>query len=176
MVSASEMKDVGTVSDQEKSILDYEFIMRAVLESARKVKSIAEKHLQSKAEKLTLIISPEWKNTLSREAITYLNNGGNVKQFIQELKQMDFVNEANMGQIISYWNKKMLSQVFKWDDKSKALILDNINEANILSDRASFIAQELGLNEVEIVDADQYQGTDGRENSALPLSPSIIFA
>ena len=83
-----------------------------------------------------------------------------MKQFIQELKQMDFVNEANMGQILSYWNKKMLSQVFKWDDKSKALILDNINEAKILSDRASFIAQELGLNEVKIVDADQYQGTD----------------
>ncbi|GIR33935.1 MAG: hypothetical protein CM15mP47_1610 [Methanobacteriota archaeon] len=56
-------------------------------------------------------------------SITYLNNGGNVKQFIQELKQMDFVNETNMGQILSYWNKKMLSQVFKWDDKSKALIL-----------------------------------------------------
>ena len=176
MVSASEMKDVGSVSNQEKNILDYEFIMRVVLENSRKVKGIAEKHLQSKAEKLTLIISPEWKNTLSREAITYLNNGGNVKQFIQELKQMDFVNETNMGQVLSYWNKKMLSQVFKWDDKSKALILDNINEAKILSDRASFIAQELGLNEVQIVGADQYQGTDGRENSALPLSPSIIFA
>ena len=57
MVSASEMKDVGSVSNQEKSILDYEFIMRGVLESARKVKGIAEKHLQSKAEKLTLIVS-----------------------------------------------------------------------------------------------------------------------
>mgnify|MGYP005709246551 FL=1 len=134
MVSASEMKDVGSVSNQEKNILDYEFIMRVVLENSRKVKGIAEKHLQSKAEKLTLIISPEWKNTLSREAITYLNNGGNVKQFIQELKQMDFVNETNMGQVLSYWNKKMLSQVFKWDDKSKALILDKINEAKILSD------------------------------------------
>lgn len=176
MVSASQMKDIGSVSTMEASILDYEFIMRGVLESSRKVKTIAEKHLQGEADKLTLIVSPEWKNTLSREAISYLQNGGNVKQFIQELKQMDFVNEGNMGEILSYWNKKMLSQVFKWDDKAKGLILDNIDEAKILSDRASFIAEELGLSDVEIVKAENYQGTDGRENAAIPLSPSIIFA
>ena len=176
LVSASQMKDIGSVSTTEASILDYEFIMRGVLESSRKVKSIAEKHLQGEADKLTLIVSPEWKNTLSREAISYLQNGGNVKQFIQELKQMDFVNEGNMGEILSYWNKKMLSQVFKWDDKAKGLILDNIDEAKILSDRASFIAEELGLSDVEIVNAENYQGTDGRENAAIPLSPSIIFA
>ena len=105
LVSASQMKDVGLISSEEESILDHEFIMRGVLENSRKVKNIAEKHLQGKAEKLTLIISPEWKNTLSREAISYLYNGGNIKQFIQEVKQMDFVNETNMGQILSYWNK-----------------------------------------------------------------------
>jgi leucyl-tRNA synthetase len=176
MVSASQMKDIGSVSNKEASILDYEFIMRGVLENARKVKTIAEKHLQGEADKLTLIVSPEWKNNLSMAAISYLQNGGNVKQFIQELKQMDFVNGANMGEILSYWNKKMLSQVFKWDDKAKELILDNIDEAKILSDRASFIAEELGLSDVEIVKAENYQGTDGRENSAMPLSPSIIFA
>ena len=176
LVSASQMKDIGSVSTTEASILDYEFIMRGVLESSRKVKTIAEKHLQGEADKLTLIVSPEWKNTLSREAISYLQNGGNIKQFIQELKQMDFVNEGNMGEILSYWNKKMLSQVFKWDDKAKGLILDNIDEAKILSDRASFIAEELGLSDVEIVNAENYQGTDGRENAAIPLSPSIIFA
>ena len=176
LVSASQMKDIGSVSTTEASILDYEFIMRGVLENSRKVKTIAEKHLQGEADKLTLIVSPEWKNTLSREAISYLQNGGNVKQFIQELKQMDFVNEGNMGEILSYWNKKMLSQVFKWDDKAKGLILDNIDEAKILSDRASFIAEELGLSDVEIVNAENYQGTDGRENAAIPLSPSIIFA
>ena len=176
MVSASEMSGIKPVSKDEEYILDYEFIMRAVLENSRKVMSIAEKHLDGQAQKLTLIISPEWKNQLSRAAIKYLNDGGNVKQFIQELKQMDFVNDENMGQILSYWNKKMLSQVFKWDDKSKSLILDNIDEVKVLKERASFIAKELDLNEIEVIRAEDYQGEDGRENSSLPLSPSIIFA
>ena len=89
---------------------------------------------------------------------------------------MDFVNDENMGQILSYWNKKMLSQVFKWDDKSKSLILDNIDEAEVLIERASFIAKELNLSEIEVIRAEDYQGEDGRGNSSLPLSPSIIFA
>ncbi len=176
MVSASEMSGIKPVSKDEEYILDYEFIMRAVLENSRKIKSIAEKHLDGQAQKLTLIVSPEWKNQLSRAAINYLNDGGNVKQFIQELKQMDFVNDENMGQILSYWNKKMLSQVFKWDDKSKSLIMDNIDEVKVLKERASFIAEELDLNEIEVIRAEDYQGEDGRENSSLPLSPSIIFA
>ena len=176
MVSASEMSGIEPVSKDEEYILDYEFIMRAVLENSRKIKSIAEKHLDGQAQKLTLIISPEWKNQLSRAAINYLNDGGNVKQFIQELNQMDFVNDENIGQILSYWNKKMLSQVFKWDDKSKSLILDNIDEVKLLKERASFIAKELELNEIEVIRAEDYQGEDGRENSSLPLSPSIKFA
>ncbi|MED5308209.1 MAG: class I tRNA ligase family protein, partial [Candidatus Thermoplasmatota archaeon] len=176
MVSASEMSDIKPVSEDEETVLNHEYIMRAVLENSRKVMSIAEKHLDGQAQKLTLIVSPEWKNQLSRAAINYLNDGGNVKQFIQELKQMNFVNDENMGQILSYWNKKMLSQVFKWDDKSKSLILDNIDEAEVLLERASFIAKELDLNEIEVIRAEDYQGEDGRENSSLPLSPSIIFA
>ena len=39
----------------------------------------------------------------------------------------------------------MLSQVFKWNDKSKSLILDVIDEAEVLLERASFIAKELIL-------------------------------
>ena len=117
LVSASVMNNLDPMLSSEEDILDYEFVMRGVLENARKVKNIAEKHLGGNAEKLTLIISPEWKNHLSSEAINYLNAGGNIKQFIQQLKQMDFVNEANIGEIISFWNKRMISQVFKWDDK-----------------------------------------------------------
>ena len=59
MVSASEMSGIEPVSKDEEYILDYEFIMRAVLENSRKIKSIAEKHLDGQAQKLTLIISPE---------------------------------------------------------------------------------------------------------------------
>ena len=176
LVSASQIPELTEADDAEKAVLDYEFIMRGVLENARKVLSIAKKHLGGEAQKLTLIISPEWKNRLSREAITFIGNGGNVKQFIGKLKEMDFVNSDNIGQILGFWNKRMLSQIFKWDDKSKSMILDEIDEFTLLTERASFIAKELAISDVVVVTAENYAGEDGRENAALPLSPSIVFA
>ena len=176
LVSASEMKAVAMPSTTDEAILDCEYIMRGVLENARKVKTIAQKHLGDNAKKLTLIISPEWKSLLSRSAIEYLNEGGNVKQFAQQLKQMSFVNQNNIAEVMNFWNKRMIAQVFKWDDKAKSLILDEIDELEILTERAAFIADELNLSEVEVVSAENYLGKDGRENSALPLNPSIVFA
>ena len=40
----------------------------------------------------------------------------------------------------------------------------------------SEVAGELDLDEVVVVTAENYPGDDGRENSALPLNPSIVFA
>ena len=176
LVSASEMPSILDLELDEQLDLDKEFIMRGVLESARKVKSIAERHLDGSARVLTLVTAPDWKQKLSREAINFIADGGNIRNFIQEIKQMSFVNEQNIGEILQYWNKRMLSQVFKWDDKAKLLILQNIDEVEVLRTRAEFFAKELGLQEIKVVKTEDYDLGDGREKSALPLSPGIIFA
>ena len=69
---------------------------------------------------------------------------------------MDFVNEGNMGEILSYWNKKMLSQVFKWDDKAKGLILDNIDEAkDILMEQLMMDVRTDDASAFEITEMEQ---------------------
>ena len=176
LVSASEMPSIPELELDEQLDLDKEFIMRGVLENARKVKSIAERHLDGSAKVLTLVTAPDWKQKLSVNAINFIADGGNIRNFIQEIKQMSFVNEQNMGEILQYWNKRMLSQVFKWDDKAKLLILQNIDEVEVLSTRAQFFAKELGLEEIKVIKTEDYDLGDGREKSALPLSPGIIFA
>ena len=176
LVSASEMPSVQNLESNEQLNLDKEFIMRGVLENVRKVKSIAERHLDGAAKVLTLVTAPDWKQKLSINAINFIADGGNIRNFIQEIKQMSFVNEQNMGEILQYWNKRMLSQVFKWDDKAKELILQNIDEIEVLSTRSEFFAKELGLEEIKVIKTEDYHLADGREKSALPLSPGIIFA
>ena len=176
LVAGSQLPEINDPKELEIVKLDEEFIMRTVLENVRKVKKIAERHLEGSARKLTLIISPKWKYELSRNAIQFINQGGNVRNFIQELKGMSFVNNDNMAEILNYWNKKMLAQVFKWDDRAKSLIQQNMDEISILSNRTDFIAKELDLKEIEVIKAEDYSADDGRENSALPLNPSIIFA
>ena len=41
---------------------------------------------------------------------------------------------------MGFWGKKMLPQVFKWDDASREVICSAMDEANVLSASSDFIA------------------------------------
>ena len=70
----------------------------------------------------------------------------------------------------------MLPQIFKWDDKSKQLITGDMNELDLLSKRKEFIKTELGLSEIIIISSEDNTIDFDKTKSALPLSPSIIYA
>ena len=164
------------LTDLEQSSLDNEYVMRNILENARKVKSIAERHLDGPATTLTLTISPEWKRSLATMAIEYIGNGGNVKSFMGELKQSKLAELENYGEVFGFWGKKMLPQIFKWDDKSKLLISGSMDELELLSKRKDFIKSELKLDDVIVISSEDSDDQSGRINSAMPLSPAIIYS
>ena len=176
LISNSEFSEQSELSDKENSTLDDEFVMRNILENARKVKSIAERHLDGPAEKLTLTICPKWKRELAEMAIEFVGKGGNVKSFIGQLKESHLAKQENSGEIFSFWGKKMLPQIFKWDDKSKLLISGQINELELLSKRKEFLKTELGLKEIIVISSEDNLADSDKTKSALPLSPSIIYA
>ena len=70
----------------------------------------------------------------------------------------------------------MLPQIFKWDDKSKLLISGQINELELLSKRKEFLKTELGLKEIIVISSEDSLADSDKTKSALPLSPSIIYA
>jgi leucyl-tRNA synthetase len=161
---------------KEQTELDNEYVMRNILENARKVKTIAERHLDGPARKLTLTISPVWKRKLAMMAIGFVNEGGNVKSFISKLKDSELADLENSGEIFGFWGKKMLPQIFKWDDKSKLLISGTMDEFELLSQRKDFLKSELGLDEVIIIPSEESTDESGRTNSAMPLNPAVIYA
>jgi len=176
LISNSEFSEQSEITDNESSTLDDEFVMRNVLENARKVKTIAERHLDGPAEKLTLTICPNWKRELAEMAIKFVQEGGNVKSFMGHLKDSHLAKQENAGEIFSFWGKKMLPQIFKWDDKSKQLITGDMNELDLLSKRKEFIKTELGLSEIIVISSEDNTIDFDKTKSALPLSPSIIYA
>jgi len=176
MIANTVYSPLEQITDAEQSILDDEYVMRNILENARKVKSIAERHLDGAAKTLTLTISPTWKRTLANMAIEFVNDGGNVKSFMGVLKQSELAELENSGEIFGFWGKKMLPQIFKWDDKSKMLISGSMDELELLSKRKDFLKSELKLDDVIVVSSEESTDQSGRINSAMPLSPTIIYA
>ena len=89
---------------------------------------------------------------------------------------MPFLEGERKGEMIGFWGKKMLPQVFKWDDASKAVVSSKMNESEVLEAAKEFIAAELQLQTVNVVVGESDGDDTGRANSAMPLSPAVVYA
>ena len=176
LVCGTEMSLLSSITAEEQSALDSETLLRSVLDSARRIKDVAERHLDGPAQSAIIVVSPTWKRTMAVEALDFIEQGGSPKQFVSHVAQMEIAQGERKGEILGYWGKKMLPQVFKWDDDSRVLIRSTLDEVEALSQRASFIAEELGLQSVEVVLGESSEDQTGRAGGSLPLAPAIVYA
>ena len=89
---------------------------------------------------------------------------------------MEIAQGERKGEIIGYWGKKMLPQVFKWDDASRVLLHSSLDEVAALSNGSAFIAQELGLQSIQVVLGESTEDQTGRSGGSMPLAPAIVYA
>ena len=163
----------GQLNPEEKAALEAESYLRSFLEQARKVAKVASKHIGGEPKTATVHISRPWKRELAQAAIAHVNGGENVKTFASKLANMPFVQPENRGEIMGFWAKRMLPQIFKWSDDEKVIICGSLDEGRILEAASDFICGDLGLTSIEIeagvVDV-------GRSSAAIPLAPSIVYS
>ncbi len=98
-----------------------------------------------------------------------------MKNFQSIIQQMPLTQGEKRGEVLGFWNKKLLPQLFKWSDHEKELIFDAIDEAEIISSSSQFICKELGLFEIEVWQAGEGENIGGRADAAMPLRPSLFF-
>ena len=176
LVAGSTMAVPAPLSDDQETVLAGEQYVRDVLEQARKVRVVAERHLGQPASAATFVVAPSWKRTMARAALDFIQQGGHPKQFIPVLQDLPIAQGERKGEIMGFWGKKMLPQVFKWDDASKAVVVSSLDETSVLESAKAFIAQELQLENVAVVLGESDADESGRAGSAMPLSPAVVYA
>ena len=130
------------------------------------------KHIGGQPNGAVVHISRPWKRELAVAAINHINSGGNVKAFANVLTDLEFVNDENKGEIMGFWGKRMLPQIFKWSDDEKSIICGKLNEGAILSAASEFICNDLGLSNIEI----ESESLTSAEVALLSLwPPSIVY-
>ena len=163
----------GELNPEEEAALEAESYLRSFLEQARKVAKVASKHIGGEPKTATVHISRPWKRELAQAAIAHVNGGENVKTFASKLANLPFVQPENRGEIMGFWGKRMLPQIFKWSDDEKVIICGSLDEGRILAAASDFICGDLGLASIDIeagvVDV-------GRSSTAIPLAPSIVYS
>ena len=176
LVAGSNLSLPEPLSEAQVLTLSGEQYIRDVLDQARKVRNVAERHLGGPASKATFVVSPEWKREMATAALSFIGEGGHPKQFIPVLQELPLAQGERKGEMMGFWGKKMLPQVFKWDDASRAVICSALDETSVLSAASAFIADELQLSEVIIVLGESDADDTGRAGSAMPLSPAVVYA
>ena len=176
LVAGSTLNLPEPLSEAQQLTLSGEQYIRDLLDQARKVRNVAERHLGAPASKATFVVSPPWKRDMAVAALSFISEGGHPKQFIPVLQQLPLAQGERKGEMMGFWGKKMLPQVFKWDDASRDVICSAMDEASVLSAASAFIADELQLTEVHIVLGESEDDDTGRAASAMPLSPAVVYA
>ena len=57
LVCGTEMKALSSITAEEQSALDSETLLRSVLDSARRIKDVAERHLDGPAQSAIIVVS-----------------------------------------------------------------------------------------------------------------------
>ena len=157
--------------NEQKALIDERYL-RAFLELARKVSKVAEKHIGGPAKSAIVHITRPWKRILAQNAILHLESGENIKSFASKIQSISDLNNDNQGEVMSFWGKRMLPQVFKWSDEEKSMITGELDEGDSLKNAADFIKTELGLDSIEFETGEL---DIGRSASAMPLAPTIVY-
>ena len=172
LVAGRVFETPSPLTSEELAAIESETYLRSFLEQARKVSKVAIKHLGGNPQSATIHISRPWKRELAQAAISHIDSGENVKSFVKVLSNLPFAQGETRGEVLGFWGKRMLPQIFKWSDEEKAMISGILDESAVLKDASTFICSDLGLNSIDV---EAGVNEVGRSSSAIPLAPSIVY-
>jgi len=173
----------GVDASADATVLAREAYLRGVIESARNLRGLAERHSDSPISAVVIQTSPAWKSELAREAIGLAGSEFDFKREGQgHLKALPiFENESLRGEIFQTWmaltmgSKKKRGRIHTWSAGEKELIASGLDEAAVLSENSAFLAQMLEVDSVTVHPAGEGEDVGGKARFASPLEPGIAF-
>jgi len=170
-------------SSQDAPVLAREAYLRNLIDSARNLRELAERHTEGKISRIVIQTAASWKYELARDALRLHSKdfdfkaGG--KEYLQSLGI--FEKEALRGEIFQTWmalttgSKNMRGRVHAWSIAERTLISGGFDEAAVIEANFSFIAAALEVSSLEVYPAGEGEDVAGKASLAFPLEPGIAF-
>ena len=162
-------------ADVDAIALAREDHLKAVLDDVLTVKKLAN---VERVTSLALYTTHVWKRDLVAKAIRMAEAAGGkfpMGQFMSEV--MADPGMRTLGKSVQAFTGKLPGQVTQFSPAQKALLLAGVDEAAVLRDATSFIAQEIGVPEVPVFAADDPAAPEHpKKGVAGPLKPGIALS
>ena len=170
-------------SSQDAPVLAREAYLRNLIDSARNLRELAERHTEGEISQIVIQTAAAWKSELARDALRLHSDGFDFKTggqaYIQSLEI--FENETLRGEIFQIWmalttgSKKKRGRVHSWSVTERTLISDSLDETAVIEANSAFIAAALGVSSLEVYPAGEGEDVAGKASLAFPLEPGIAF-
>jgi leucyl-tRNA synthetase len=156
-------------------VLAREIFLQSILDQARQMKGLAERHLENEATSVTFQIAEEWKGELVRTGIELLENDFPMKGAMGEIMSRPFTQVGDVrGQVPGAW-KRIMKQLYKWSPTERNVLKVNLDEVTILNESKEFISNELNIQHVNIYLAGDGEDIGGKARFAYPSEPGIAY-
>tara|TARA_Y100001980_G_C14512452_1_gene287875 strand:+ start:61 stop:699 length:639 start_codon:yes stop_codon:yes gene_type:complete len=184
LLASNPLSDLSDLYSKDWShTLAMEEYLRELIDSARNIKILAQKHSESPITKMIIQTSPLWKSELASNAIRMSLSDFDFKGKGQEyLKNLPiFSNETLRGEIFQTWmsmtsgTKKKRGRINTWSQGQKTLLTNDFDETSMINRNSSFIAHSLGIEHVESYRVGDGEDVAGKARVAFPLEPGIAF-
>jgi leucyl-tRNA synthetase len=178
-----DLESNNPVPTEDRIVLGREEYLRRVIDRARSVRELAERHTEGELSAVIIQTAQEWKANLASQAVRMhadefdFKQGGN--KFLQT--QKCFQDESMKGDVMQYWRtivvglKKRRGRIYTWGEQERALVSSEYDEIEFLSQNSVFIGAALGIENVEVYRAGEGEDVAGKARTSLPLEPGIAW-
>ena len=168
-------EDVNEGTEGINPVLAREIFLQSVLDQARQMKGLAERHLENDATSVTFQIAEDWKGELVRTGIELLESDFPMKGAMGEIMSRPFTQVGEVrGQVPGAW-KRIMKQLYKWSPTERNVLKVNLDEVTILNESKEFISNELSIQEVNIYLVGDGEDVGGKARFAYPSEPGIAY-
>ena len=172
---AEHIMEIKNENVDDRNILERELFVHSIIDQARQMKELAERHLDGGATSVTIQCSESWKGELVRTGIELLESDFPMKKAMGEIMSRPFAQDEELRGIIPGAWKRIMKQLYRWSPSERNVLKANLNEVEILRDVIDFIGDELGVNEVNIYLAGDGEDIGGKAKFAFPSEPGIAY-
>lgn len=184
LLASNTLSNISDLSSRNWSnILAREEYLRDLIDSARNIKSLAQKHSETPLTKMVIQTSPSWKSELACNAVEMSILDFDFKEKGQDyLKNLPiFENENLRGEIFQTWmsltsgTKKKRGKINTWSEGQKTLVKNRFDESSTINKNSDFIANSLGIESVTSYRVGDGMDVAGKAKVSFPLEPGIAF-
>ena len=173
------LKESGTKEEKSpvkmSSVLAAEIFLQSVIDQARQMKGLAERHLDEEVTSMTIQCAEGWKGEMVRKGIELVESDFPMKKAMGEMMSQPFAQSDGIKPLVAGAWKRVMKQLFRWSPTYRAVLMANLDEVAVLISAKDFIAAELGIENVQVHQAGDGVDVGGKAKFAFPSEPGIAY-